>query len=169
MTTLNKTTKAFKGGKDLPLITIAAVAFVLAAPLYDRVKESRSFRDFYNLTPFTDVEVTSKSVVESEVGDVSAIVVSGTMRKVRCTRDSIVVYTSHQVGPLVPAKFVPLESPATPLDRPPSTEMQVFGPWKIVSEIVAPSYAFMFVTHKCDGEYQTNRFFKIAWEDLQPE
>jgi len=39
---------------------------------------------------------------------------------------------------------------------------QPFGPWVIESPVANPDAYMVYLTHKCENDYQTNRFFYVS-------
>lgn len=143
-----------------PFVVVAGLLCILAAmqPVFERIGESRLWRDLTGQTPFRDVRITSVSATELE------ITLSGTFVKARdCRTVGSAVAQVIVEGVAYPADFRVGETAATPPSRPVGSHPQVFGPWIITSPISWPDEARMYRTHNCGGRIQTNEVFAIAW------
>lgn len=131
--------------------------------------EERWFRDARGLTPFSEVEVTW-SIVTDE-----GLLIGGTMKKDRCTfvKDSQIGY-AHVEGKPKRAVFVDT-SPEDEItgvvgkSRPPSNDLEEWGPWLINWKGSLPTDWDVYVSHKdcpTPPKKQTNRFASGSWADL---
>lgn len=145
---------------------VAGIAWFVGMPfvgdIMDKYRESRTYRDAANLTPFADVQIFRTTT--GEFGT-NVIAVEGVFRKVRCEKVSDSVWTRGPDGILYAAVLdVSLEAAGTPSNRPPSKSLAYFGPWLIYSLIPDPASALFFATHECPEGRTTNLVFELPWE-----
>ena len=160
--------------KNLPLFAVLCLLMLIAAfPNFEAyLGEDRWYRDARGLTPFDQVSVSNFEIVEE------GIVVQGAMRKVRCdvVGDSIVAYiyfdgnrrrrTAVNTSPEDAITGVVGQS------RPPSKELEAWGPWLIAWRGATPDRWEIFVTHEncpTPPHDQTNRFASGLWANVAPE
>jgi len=145
-------------------ILLGLVLVVMSAPYWRALDESRIYRDYMGLTPFTHVKVFG-SVLDSD-----QITITGSMRKVRCDFVSLTGYVTVDSGYSV---RVPVETDVEDQrgvsgNRPVSNLDQTWGPWSLQYDggLGLPNSWEIYAHHvNCPGtpEVQTNLFAQGGW------
>lgn len=152
-------TKDAMGRAVKPALLVILLGVVVALdPLWQRVNDSRWWRDLTGQTPFRDVEITAVSATRLELR------VSGWLTKVHdCTPIGAPIVHVIKDGKVAFAVFSADEPEGTPPSRAASGRPTPFGDWVITSSVPWPDRAVMYRTHDCDGNRQTNEVFDIPW------
>lgn len=154
--------------RNLPLIFVAAVLVFMSlwGDIQARLAENRSYRDIANLTPFSKVSVSQSLVTES------GLILQGAMRKDRCefSPGSLVAYVYFEGKPRRRTGVDTSVEDALGVtgNRPPSDDLQAWGPWRIVWSGARPDRYEVFVSHvNCPSPpyRQTNLFASGDWVD----
>lgn len=176
MDKFSRTKSAVKDSRPLVTLVVMILLITFTSSLFSRVENTRWYRDMARLTPFHDVRIKRVTIKENRM----SLVIEGSLRKRRCTRKDITVYTWRDGRPQVPGIFSnEEEAPQTPVSRPPTGLAQTFGPWTITSIVTEPDWASMWVTHECEARqpdgatilrYQYNEVFRLPWANyVDPE
>lgn len=125
---------------------------------YVDVSDDRWFRDLMHQTPFEDVVLTETEITEN------VMTVTGTMIKTRdCQLSDEPIIQVVKDGIVRVAHLEGLAPRPTAIHKAVSNMPQEFGPWEITSELMWPNRVFVYVTHLCGNDYQTNLFFTQDW------
>jgi len=169
---MSNTKAAFRTNAPM-FLAIFLFSMVMAWPQFEaELAEQRWYRDMRGLTPFSLVEVTHSEVVEG------GLVIQGVMRKDRCdfVQDAQVGYVYFEGKPRrrTTVDMSP-EDAVTGVfrqSRPPSTNLEHWGPWFVQWRGAPPDSWELYVDHEgCPTPPydQTNKFASGPWADVAPE
>ena len=163
---MNNTRSAILSNAPLFLAILLISIIVVWPNIEARLAESRTYRDLAGLTPFSQVEVTAAVAIDRGAA------VSGVMRKDRCSfsHGAQVAYVTFSDKPRkrTIVDMTP-EDETTGIvgqSRPPSGDLESWGPWVIVWRGPTPAGWQIFVDHEdCPSPPfdQTNLFAAGEW------
>ena len=140
------------------LVTMLLLIFGWGHIQYIDVSDDRWFRDLMHQTPFRDVVIKEMEITEF------AMTVSGEMFKIRdCHLLTEPILQVVKDGMVKEASFVRMAPRPLPINWAVSALPQEFGPWVVTSPISWPDQVFVYITHRCGNDYQTNLFFEQTW------
>lgn len=167
----NKTTRNADDFKVLLVGVVCSIVIMMLSIIVPRFSEQRWYRDIVHMTPFHAVQLHYSSV-GSQAADIT---IGGSLIKRRCDFSELFGYIHANNG----IRYrVPVRTTAEPVhgNRPPSTEAESWGPWKITTEdnnnfpvTATPVKWEVIVEHvRCptDPVIQRNVFASGAWEDF---
>ena len=117
-----------------------------------KITESRKYRDIFMLTPFTDVVVHTVDILPSGAE------ILGELRKRRCTFDTqgegLIAYVLFHDAPkrrTIVNTDVEENFSGVNVDRPPSSDVELWGPWviKYASDQPTPDNWEVYAGHWC--------------------
>lgn len=163
---MSNTVKSFVNNKAL-LVGLLCVLVVSQIPRVESaLQEKRSYRDLAGITPYSKVIVTKKVI--NDIG----MSISGSFRKDRCTYHSMTGYVTFKNKPKQRVQMYNAKggimTPYTGTSRPPSDEVESFGPWTISDGGFSNITGWEVHTYHTDCPtkpfVQYNLFAKGKWE-----
>ena len=142
-------------------IPLMAAYALLIAPAANLISETRWWRDVTELTPFSNVVVSSQKIVPT------GLELMGTMRKRRCEFLGLDAYvTLHGVRYRTAIDTKPEDAERPSGSRAPTRGPQAWGPWIIKWSVPVPQAWSIWARHKCPGEDtpETNLFARGEWK-----
>lgn len=141
------------------IASVGIFLLILGHVYWAQWQTSRSYRNLMGQTPFTDVQFTATKTAADMMS------VEGTFMKVRdCLLFGFPTVLVEQDSQAWPALIANINTDPRTYRRPMADIAQRFGPWIIESPIDNPERLVVYVTHVCDGEYQTNVFLSTPWQ-----
>jgi hypothetical protein len=147
------------------ILTAIGLVLALALAIPERVrilKETEAYRDLMGLSALQERWATSVLI------DGKTVTVQGVVKKRRCTFLQGNYYTRSSNGVLVPV--MRRESLVADREqskvRPPSSDPQMFGPWKLTSLIKDPTDLVIIFTMRCpEGDFPQT-LIDVPWRDM---
>lgn len=154
-----ETLEALRRNRNLVVVALLALLIGSLHPLFDRLAETRAWRDLTARTPVHSVTVTRASLTPRGAE------LAGEMVKRRCEYAGLSAYV--RIGPVWQRAQIDTSAEDTvrpPGDRPSVPGAQLWGPWVIVwRPASAPEAWAIYAHHRCPEGPQVNLFAAGRW------
>jgi hypothetical protein len=152
------------------IVASGVIVVMVAQPHWNDFKQSRLYRDWNNLTPFEDVNVTSQDLIGQ------TLLLSGDLHKVQCVWQSLSALVELETGVVLwrPVDTsLELSKSGVEGNRPPDPRSQLWGPWTITydGELGTATDWSIHASHiQCPTEpyEQFNEFANGDWSTVLP-